>query len=216
MNVKILKDFDSKKNKNHKEEVKVYEHGAHFKHMDLFKELVNLVSTLPAERLGNNGIYFQKEDEDENKNNINSKKPKPLYLKILNNKIKLDDSNPKTQINCQFTPKNNISNFTIKFDEFKLFNKINNGASNNGYQDNFKLKVKSKRSSNQILKLPTIYTLANNNTTANNTIYSPKNLSSFKRYKMFSKFKPNNNMCNINHAETFAYNHKNRLKISIN
>lgn len=213
MNVKILKDPDGKKKKKHKEELKLFEHGAHFKHMDLFRELVNLVSTLPAERLGNNGIYFQKEDEDENnnKNNITKKRS----LKILTNKIRLDEPN-KIRTNCQFTPKNNNSKFSNNFEEFKIFNKFNNGALNNGFQENCKLKLKSKKSSNHILKLPTIYNLSNNNSNANNTTYSPKNISSFKRYKMFSKFKPNNNMYNINHAETFAYNHKNLLKISIN
>ena len=46
------------------EDIKYYENGAHFKYIELFKSLVNLVSILPAERLGHNGIYFQHDDTD--------------------------------------------------------------------------------------------------------------------------------------------------------
>jgi hypothetical protein len=40
-----------------------YEHGAYFKHMDLFSALVKLITSLPQEQLGNNGVYFQEDSK---------------------------------------------------------------------------------------------------------------------------------------------------------
>ena len=42
-------------------EPKIYEHGAHFKYMDLFSKLVNLITVLPSKRVGRNGVFFQEE-----------------------------------------------------------------------------------------------------------------------------------------------------------
>lgn len=50
-----------------KMKVKFYEHGAHFKFKDLHKSLLGLMMTLPTNRLGNHGKYFNNDD-------------KPLYL----------------------------------------------------------------------------------------------------------------------------------------
>ncbi len=64
-------DLDLKKKKIEKEKSKdkihyTYENGAHFKYINLYKALIDLVNILPSERLGNDGIYFE-EDEKENK-----------------------------------------------------------------------------------------------------------------------------------------------------
>ena len=40
-----------------------YEHGAYFKYIDLFSALVNLITSLPQEQIGNNGVYFQEDNE---------------------------------------------------------------------------------------------------------------------------------------------------------
>jgi hypothetical protein len=40
-----------------------YENGAHFKYINLYSKLLLLYSTLPLERLGNQGVYFQEEKE---------------------------------------------------------------------------------------------------------------------------------------------------------
>ena len=53
---------------------KRYEYGAFFKYQELFKKLIDLMSILPKERLGFNGIYFQRN------NNIN-------IIKITNSTI---------------------------------------------------------------------------------------------------------------------------------
>lgn len=53
-NAKLYKINDNSSNRVH-----CYENSAHFKYIDLFSRLVNLVQTLPSFRLGNNGVYFQ-------------------------------------------------------------------------------------------------------------------------------------------------------------
>ena len=47
-----------KKNLFHK-----YEYGAHFQYRDLYKELLNLITKFPLERIGLNGIFFQRNKE---------------------------------------------------------------------------------------------------------------------------------------------------------
>lgn len=42
--------------------VKTYENGSYFKYSELQRRLLNLFETLPLDRLGNLGIYFQEED----------------------------------------------------------------------------------------------------------------------------------------------------------
>lgn len=56
----------TKKEKKVKEAPKQYEYGAYFKTQDLFAKLLDLVNTLPVDRLGKNGIYFQKEHIEPN------------------------------------------------------------------------------------------------------------------------------------------------------
>ena len=56
----------AKKEKKVEEAPKQYEYGAYFKTQDLFSKLLDLVNTLPVDRLGKNGIYFQKENTDAN------------------------------------------------------------------------------------------------------------------------------------------------------
>ena len=59
---------------------RTYEHGAYFKSHDLFTKLLDLIETLPVERLGNEGVYFQSEN---NENNIvNIRKTVTCQLKL--------------------------------------------------------------------------------------------------------------------------------------
>lgn len=44
-------------------EEKYYEHGAHFKYMDLFSKLINLVLYIPSERLGDGEEFIQNDKE---------------------------------------------------------------------------------------------------------------------------------------------------------
>ena len=59
---------------------RTYEHGAYFKSQYLFTKLLDLIETLPVERLGNEGVYFQSEN---NENNIvNIRKTVTCQLKL--------------------------------------------------------------------------------------------------------------------------------------
>ena len=51
-------------------EAKKFEHGAHFEYISLFKSLMDLMPTLPLNRLGNKGVYFQEEEKRQLTNNI--------------------------------------------------------------------------------------------------------------------------------------------------
>ena len=64
-----------KKNLFHK-----YEYGAHFQYRDLYKELLNLITKFPLERIGLNGIFFQR--------NINEKPINlPKFKEIKNGSL---------------------------------------------------------------------------------------------------------------------------------
>lgn len=65
---------------NNAKKPRTYEHGAYFKSHELFTKLLDLIETLPIERLGNEGVYFQNEN---NENNIvNIKKTVTCQLKL--------------------------------------------------------------------------------------------------------------------------------------
>lgn len=70
----FVKYFFLKKMMKKKKEIlnnKKYEYGAYFKHIDLYKKLIDLMSIIPSERLGLKGIYFQ-DNKEENKKYRNS------------------------------------------------------------------------------------------------------------------------------------------------
>ena len=51
--------IDKKKQKE-THPVKKYEYGAYFRVKDLFTKLLDLIEVIPVDRLGNDGIYFEK------------------------------------------------------------------------------------------------------------------------------------------------------------
>ena len=58
-------DEEETKTIDYKPSIKVkkqfFEHGAHFEYFSLFKSLLDLIPTMPIDRLGNKGVYFQDE-----------------------------------------------------------------------------------------------------------------------------------------------------------
>ena len=91
-----------KKNLFHK-----YEYGAHFQYRDLYKELLNLITKFPLERIGLNGIFFQR---NINEKPINLPKFKKIKKKNKNNEI----NNSSKLLNVTFLQKNNFK-FCSKF-----------------------------------------------------------------------------------------------------
>ena len=71
----------TKKEKKVEEAPKQYEYGAYFKTQDLFSKLLDLVNTLPVDRLGKNGIYFQKEHTEQNPTIFHFEKAEDITVK---------------------------------------------------------------------------------------------------------------------------------------
>lgn len=176
-----------KEMKDNKETIgKLYEHGAHFKYIDLFKSLVDLVSVLPSERLGNNGVYFQ---DDEEKHTILNKE---RIQKIRSNKTLLHITLPKamTKSPIKYTPKNTST--TIKFGELRM---------HCGFKMNTKLrKIKPQKEAKTSVVLPKI-TLPQNN------------VSLFNKYKLFCRIKPDRYRYTVNHCQTITMNPKMKLSV---
>lgn len=60
-----------------------YEYGAFFKYIDLYKALCDLIPILSSEKIGNNGVYFQRNETEEKKlSKNNSDYEKSTRLKI--------------------------------------------------------------------------------------------------------------------------------------
>ena len=164
----------------------LFEHGAHFKYMDLFKSLVDLVSVLPSQRLGNNGVYFQ---DDEDRQNILKKE---TIQKIRSNKTLLHITLPKAmrQSPMKYTPKNTST--TIKFGELRM---------NCGFKMNTKLrKIKPQKETKKSVVLPKIALPQNN-------------VSLFNKYKLFCKVRPDRYRDSINHCQTITM--KPKMKLSV-
>lgn len=107
-------------------EPKIYEHGAHFKYMDLFSKLVGLFTVLPAERVGKNGVFFQDETHsrkqscnfpfllsDINKHSRNNNSYKfPLIFTSPN--LTSDNGNHQMKSRCKIKVKKNNGLVKIK------------------------------------------------------------------------------------------------------
>ncbi|MCQ2820284.1 MAG: hypothetical protein MJ252_23710, partial [archaeon] len=85
------------------------EHGAHFKYVELYDKLTELMLTLPPERLGNNGKYFENNNETERKES--SKKKQKIRLR----------NNSKLKLNQLMENKKNSSVTSLKFHNKFIF-----------------------------------------------------------------------------------------------
>ena len=103
-----------------------YENGAHFKYINLYKSLIDLVNILPSERLGNDGIYFE-EDEKENKD---------INKKINDNNNNINNNNNDNTINFNNSNNNNSNNINNNNNKTINFNNSNNYHYNNGNSNN--------------------------------------------------------------------------------
>lgn len=192
------------------DDIKYYEHGAHFKYIDLFKSLVNLVSILPAERLGHNGIYFQHDEIESKRLNLS------LLRNIKSNKSLLHISIPKSLRNSPIkcTPTIRHINTNIKYSEARL---STFGNANNSNKKAFRVNVRLKKLNNNHNKilLPKLFSPSRDGKVMN----SPKintNMTSFSKYKMLSRFRAQRNETNSIHCDTYAFENNLKMKLSIN
>ncbi len=155
---------------NTKKKNKRYEYGAFFKYQSLYKKLIDLMSILPKERLGLNGIYFQRNN---NLNIIKFTNSTISYIKNSLNSVKSDSNNnildesykrnvlSSNSKDSKNSKRKNLFMTTLpkltslKRKKFNLFSP-NNTESNyfqenksRNYQEKYKKKVKS---SSQIYK----------------------------------------------------------------
>ena len=192
------KNILKKKKKIHQQ----YEFGAHFKYTDLFGRLINLINTLPKERLGDNGIYFIDDNKKNNnstdliknfykKNNlvpsslpISLKNKYKLALKLKNNSKSIDQKQTLLFSNYLFSlpnKKNNKSEFSNNYSIDKNIVNDNNISKNKTSNFSFLKNNRNKQINN-------IYKIYNFNDKIFHTI---DNNSDLKLPKIEYKFKFN-------------------------
>ena len=108
---------------------KRYEYGAFFKYQDLYRKLINLLTILPSNQIGNNGIYFQKHHDNKsthlnisNLNKIYYKKNTILKINMISLKKKntlneLERFNSDIKINLHLP---SLSNSHSNYKQYKL------------------------------------------------------------------------------------------------
>jgi len=148
-----------------------FEHGAHFKYLDLYTRLIQLIPYLNSDRIGNNGNYFIEQNSNEsNYSNFNINKIKSELTEKINNKSYSKHKNFSYDFNTIKNPNvNNINN-----------NKLLNYKYYYGVKENNKLKIKINLKKN----LPKIN-------------FSPVSFHTINKIKYFSPDNKNNNNFSI-------------------
>ena len=119
---------------HHSKRPRTYEHGAYFKSHDLFTKLLDLIETLPVDRLGNNGVYFQYDNKDEQfEKSVNirktltcpSKLPKIFSTFSPKKNVSIQYASPKMKSNCKSkTERFFLLEHSLKISNTKKKNKI--------------------------------------------------------------------------------------------
>ena len=119
---------------HHSKKPRTYEHGAYFKSHDLFTKLLDLIETLPVDRLGNNGVYFQYDNKDEQfEKSVNirktltcpSKLPKIFSTFSPKKNVSIQYASPKMKSNCKSkTERFFLLEHSLKISNTKKKNKI--------------------------------------------------------------------------------------------
>ena len=149
-----------------KEKIKqFYEYGAHFKYSKLYRILIDLMNSLPSERLGNEGIYFEGSDNENNDNNgvKNYSNEKKNYKKInllqLKNKILFKRENNQISLkkitlkkedflfikNNYHSNRNNKHHLFLNFMNQKLTKTLRNFSNKNTYDSFINSEDKKKK-----------------------------------------------------------------------
>lgn len=174
-----------KKNLFHK-----YEYGAHFQYRDLYKELLNLITKFPLERIGLNGIFFQR---NINEKPINLPKFKEIKKKNKNNEIK----NSSKLLNVTFLQKNNFKFFSDFFQKnnselkisFPSLHSYNNNKNENISFENLSISLKKKVNNKLLNKSKSTDLIFNKNEKIKIKNMSNKNFNFLKnKSKYYQKF----------------------------
>jgi len=179
-----------KKNKK-----KFFEHGAHFKYLDLYKKLIQLIPYINSDRIGNNGNYFIEQNSNGiNYSNFNINKIKSdLTEKINNSKSYLKHKNFSYDFNTN--KKSNINMDNNKIINYKYYFKV---------KENNKMKINLKKN------LPKINNFSPISFHSINKIkyFSPENKynNNFSTTTQYSSLKKINNIDNDNFTLIFKRN----------
>ena len=174
-----------KKNLFHK-----YEYGAHFQYKDLYKELLNLITKFPLERIGLNGIFFQR---NINEKPINLPKFKEIKKKNKNNEI----NNSSKLLNVTFLQKNNFKFFSDFFQKnnselkisFPSLHSYNNNKNENISFENLSISLKKKVNNKLLNKSKSTDLIFNKNEKIKIKNMSNKNFNFLKnKSKYYQKF----------------------------
>lgn len=174
-----------KKNLFHK-----YEYGAHFQYRDLYKELLNLITKFPLERIGLNGIFFQR---NINEKPINLPKFKEIKKKNKNNEIK----NSSKLLNVTFLQKNNFKFFSDFFQKnnselkisFPSLHSYNNNKNENISFENLSISLKKKVNNKLLNKSKSTDLIFNKNEKIKIKNMTNKNFNFLKnKSKYYQKF----------------------------
>ena len=174
-----------KKNLFHK-----YEYGAHFQYKDLYKELLNLITKFPLERIGLNGIFFQR--------NINEKPINlPKFKEIKKKNKKNEINNSSKLLNVTFLQKNNFKFFSDFFQKnnselkisFPSLHSYNNNKNENISFENLSISLKKKVNNKLLNKSKSTDLIFNKNEKIKIKNMSNKNFNFLKnKSKYYQKF----------------------------
>ena len=174
-----------KKNLFHK-----YEYGAHFQYRDLYKELLNLITKFPLERIGLNGIFFQR--------NINEKPINlPKFKEIKKKNKKNEINNSSKLLNVTFLQKNNFKFFSDFFQKnnselkisFPSLHSYNNNKNENISFENLSISLKKKVNNKLLNKSKSTDLIFNKNEKIKIKNMTNKNFNFLKnKSKYYQKF----------------------------
>ena len=174
-----------KKNLFHK-----YEYGAHFQYKDLYKELLNLITKFPLERIGLNGIFFQR--------NINEKPINlPKFKEIKKKNKKNEINNSSKLLNVTFLQKNNFKFFSDFFQKnnselkisFPSLHSYNNNKNENISFENLSISLKKKVNNKLLNKSKSTDLIFNKNEKIKIKNMTNKNFNFLKnKSKYYQKF----------------------------
>ena len=187
-----------------KKQGKTYEHGAYFKYQDLYKSLLDLMTILPSDRIGNKGVYIQNNNESHIINQNVIIKLRKQKNKMMNNIENLIES---------------LSSFhSNQLEKSKDINKKNKSFSYNKYRTRHNL---NKRNPIKLsLKIPqtsrggTFKTLGKSQFDSINKIKKKKNLKidALKKFSKTINVKNNNFRFITTDIQTPEHNRVNTLK----
>lgn len=187
-----------------KKQGKTYEHGAFFKYQDLYKRLLDLMTILPSDRIGDKGVYIQNNNESHIINQDVIIKLKEQKNKIVKNIGDLIES-LSTYHSNQIGKSNDINKKNKSF-SYNKYRTNQNLSKNNPIKFSLKMPKTSRGG--------TFKTLAKSQFDSINKIKKKKNLkiNTLRKFNKTINAKDNNFRFITTDVQTPEHNRVNTLK----